>query len=73
MTGYCIKFVTDIIWKGIFSNMGHKYKKTEVKDVKIERINLKNKAYFLRKAYKNGGCNEKGYGKCDKRQQKRNI
>lgn len=40
---------------GIWVN---KYKKTDVKDVKdvkIERINLKNKAYFLRKAYKNGG------------------
>lgn len=53
--------------------MGHTYKKTDVKDVKIERINLKNKAYFLRKSYKNGGSNEKGYGKWDKRPQKRNI
>ena len=62
---YGIKFVTDIVWKDIFSNIGHKYKKTDVKDVKMvsERINLKNKAYFLKKAYKNGGSKEKGHRK----------
>lgn len=53
--------------------MGHKYKKTDVKDVKIERINLKNKAYFLRKSYKNGGSKEMGYGNWNAKAQKRNI
>lgn len=42
--------------------MGHKYKKTDVKDVKIERINLKNKSNFLKKPIKTVAVMKRGMG-----------
>lgn len=42
--------------------MGHKYKKTDVKDVKIERINLKNKSNFLKKPIKTVAVKKWGIG-----------